>query len=136
MAMGKARKRKTKVRKKTATRKKSTSKKKAVRRKSTRTAEAAAPRAAQPKPKPQADDIDDERAAVIECVKGAIGTHGICSRGTSKIGSHAIRNRTAGSCEAEKLTNPNLATTKLKPQMTGVTLARTMSRILISLTSA
>jgi len=77
--MAKARKRKTKFRKKTATGKKSTSKKKsaskkkAVRTKSTRTAEAAPPRAAQPKP--QADDIDAKRAAVIECVKGAMGTN-------------------------------------------------------------
>jgi|SRR5262245_8879164 len=80
MAMAKARKRKTKVRKKTATRKKSASKKKSAakkkvaRRKSTRTAEAAAP-AAQPKPKPQADDIDAKRTAVIECVNGAMDTN-------------------------------------------------------------
>ncbi len=47
-------------------------------------------------------------------------------RGTNRIGMLAIRNRSAVSCVAEKLSRPSLVATKARPQITEVRPARIM----------
>jgi len=53
-------------------------------------------------------------------------THGNLGRGTMRMGRLAIKNRSAVSCGAEKLSKPNFVATKARPQIMEVSAAKSM----------